>query len=139
MSFNLIIWPSFRLFILLFIDCSLIFFCLKISLSISLLHLQYLPQINMVPVVYSWNFLKSWDFPVLWDELCIYQTVHVPSNQSTKEYSQFIYKLQIQYWVSKRRYCFCFKICCVCDRHIIHGNEKFLPPVKCLENKSVQK
>ena len=30
------------------------------------------------------------------------------------------------------------KICCVCDRHIIHGNEMFLPE-KYLYNKCVQK
>ena len=30
------------------------------------------------------------------------------------------------------------KVCCFCDRIIMHGDEKFFP-VKCLENKEVQK
>ena len=51
-------------------------------------------------------------------------------NSSTTCRNNLVFKKEDNTFVSK--------VCCVCDRHIIHGNEKFLP-VKCLENKSVQK
>ena len=67
----------------------------------------------------------------------INQSLLVPDSQFKKIYSSsttcrnnLVFKKEDNIFVSK--------VCCVCDRHIIHGNEKFLP-VKCLENKSVQK
>ena len=67
----------------------------------------------------------------------INQSLLVPNSQLKKIYNSsttcrnnLVFKKEDNTFVSK--------VCCVCDRHIIHGNEKFLP-VKCLENKSVQK
>ena len=67
----------------------------------------------------------------------IHQSLLVPNSQLKKLYNasttcrnNLVFKKEDNTFVSK--------VCCVCDRHIIHGNEKFLP-VKCLENKSVQK
>ena len=65
------------------------------------------------------------------------QSLLVPNSQLKKIYNSsttcrnnLVFKKEDNTFVSK--------VCCVCDRHIIHGNEKFLP-IKCLYNKSVQK
>ena len=67
----------------------------------------------------------------------INQSLLVPNSQLKKIYNSsttcrnnLVFKKEDNTFVSK--------VCCVCDRHIIHGDEKYLP-IKCLENKSVQK
>ena len=67
----------------------------------------------------------------------IEQSLLVPPEQQKKIYNSAT-SCRNRIVLKKEDNTFVPKVCCVCDRHIIHGNEKFLP-LQFLYNKCVQK
>ena len=67
----------------------------------------------------------------------IEQSLLVPPEQQKKIYNSAT-SCRNRIVLKKEDNTFAPKVCCVCDRHIIHGNEKFLP-LQYLYNKCVQK